>query len=276
MIYHRGPPKNMNRYTIPQNSSLFKRIVRKALPFEKRFWIHGLIDNFVGFLKTKVSGFQRTPHIVKRIYERTGTKNIDQWKYAKKRYIMYQGRIVEKEMKLVREYYLSLINREIGTTDTYVFECGCGNILNIQELKKSHGDKKFVGIDIAHNRLRLGLEQLKLDNSTDVSVLNADAFHLPFKDKRFDIAFTVHCLEQIGKEAKGVLKELERVTKRKLILIEPIYEYGNTVQKLYLLKKDYLRGLLKTLKSLQYKYQMAKLDTHSNPFNPSGLIIIKL
>jgi len=92
----------------------------------------------------------------------------------------------------------------------------------------------------------------------------------------FDVVFSMHCLEQIPYKSEIALKEMYRLTKKFLIIIEPIFELGNLVQRLYLLNSDHNRILLRNIRHLGYKItRLEALNIQSNPVNQSSIIVIE-
>ena len=80
---------------------------------------------------------------------------------------------------------------------------------------------------------------------------------MPFKDNEFDILYTCHCLEQVPHLLEPCLKEMIRVSKKYVILIEPSYEFTNKVTRNHIYKKNYVKifdkSLDKILKNFKFK-----------------------
>ncbi|MCI8814670.1 MAG: hypothetical protein HFH61_05315, partial [Lachnospiraceae bacterium] len=73
-----------------------------------------------------------------------------------------------------------------------------------------------------------------------------------------------------------ILKELYRITRRYLLLFEPIYEKANNEGKARMAQHGYIKGLYDIAVGLGYnvvEYEM--LNNPSNSFNPTGIIIIE-
>jgi SAM-dependent methyltransferase len=87
-----------------------------------------------------------------------------------------------------------------------------------------HGDftsqPVVYGLDIFYKHL----QALKHHNIYDY-LINADSLDLPFKDKIFDTTIATEVLEHLEKsDGKRFINELERVTRRCLIISTPNYE----------------------------------------------------
>ena len=157
-----------------------------------------------------------------------------------------------------------------------VLEVGCGNCINIVNLKKKYNGKiDLYGIDISDERLRVSKQYF--GNALDeVQLRNAPITEpLDWSDGFFDVVFSMHCLEQIPYQTQSALREIYRLTKRRMVMIEPIFELGNHVQRLYLLNSDHNRILLKSIKQLGYQiWRLESLDIQSNPLNQSSIVVI--
>jgi ubiquinone/menaquinone biosynthesis C-methylase UbiE len=78
------------------------------------------------------------------------------------------------------------------------------------------GDKPFWRADVFVDDLSLGNDQRFTDTQTIHTIghfVNANAEHLPFKNKTFDFSFTSHLLEHVT-DPGAVIDEIVRVSKR--------------------------------------------------------------
>jgi 2-polyprenyl-3-methyl-5-hydroxy-6-metoxy-1,4-benzoquinol methylase len=105
-----------------------------------------------------------------------------------------------------------------------VLEVGCGEGVIADKLHQRFGDVAALDLPDA------GLRQWWGDRPGP-RYLHADAHHLPFADKQFDLVVSVEVLEHLTDPAQG-LAELARVTRRHLIVSvprEPIFRGCNLV-----------------------------------------------
>ncbi|MEO1557502.1 MAG: class I SAM-dependent methyltransferase [Pseudomonadota bacterium] len=183
--------------------------------------------------------------------------------------------------KDVRDYALAPVIKEIntliaeGNAKPRVLEAGCGNCINLMLLHKEFGEHiELVGIDITSQRLKvaqtywgdkLGSAKIMVD-----SVLELKSA----EDSSFDLVFSVHCLEQLPYDVDQAVKMMKRVSRNRIVFVEPVWENHNISQKLYTLYADHVRTLWPAVLSNDLKV----IDTYAaelmaNPLNRSGIIV---
>ncbi len=70
---------------------------------------------------------------------------------------------------------------------------------------------------------------------------------------------------------------MHRLARRKVVMIEPVYEFGNRAQRMYLINADHNRILLKSVRELGYEIsRLEPLDIQSNPLNQSTLLVLEI
>ncbi|MDQ7824428.1 MAG: class I SAM-dependent methyltransferase [Candidatus Eremiobacteraeota bacterium] len=90
-----------------------------------------------------------------------------------------------------------------------LLDFGCGDAI-LTEFLHSKSSKEVVGVDTVDTNL------------SRIPVVIYDGERLPFADKHFDaalVAYALHHCQNVG----GILNELKRVTRKKIIIIEEIY-----------------------------------------------------
>lgn len=160
----------------------------------------------------------------------------------------------------------SILEAGIGEGTTFV------NIiqkLNIVKLKS-------FGVDISWSRLAYANKFFKKHSIKNVKLVTGLLENLPFLENSIDIVYTAHSIEPNGGKEKEILKELFRVTKNYLILLEPSYEFGNDEQKERMDKLSYAKNLSKYCEELRYKIiKHELLKNHSVENNKTEIIIIE-
>lgn len=160
-----------------------------------------------------------------------------------------------------------------------ILECGVGEATAFSYILKNLNIKpyKAFGFDISWSRIKIGTEFLKenfLEDKADLFVANM--FDIPFKDESVDIVYTVHAMEPNGGNEEKLLKELYRVTKKYLLLFEPIYELASDEQKRRMEHHGYIKNLRKICEKLGYKITDYRLlNHHYNILNKTGVIVIE-
>lgn len=95
-------------------------------------------------------------------------------------------------------------------------------------------------------------------------------------DNSIDLVYTSHSIEPNGGREEEALRELYRITKKYLVLLEPSYEFADTECRKRMKKNGYVTKLYSTAKRLGYKIVEHRLFDYSrNRLNPTGLMIIE-
>lgn len=134
----------------------------------------------------------------------------------------------------------------------------------------------ILGFDISWSRLKFAKGLLGDHNINNVRLFTANLFEIPLLDNSIDVVYTSHSIEPNGGKEEEALKELYRITKKYLILLEPSYEFASDEAKARMERNRYVTQLYTTAKKLGYKIIEHRLFEYtSNPLNPTGLIIIE-
>lgn len=141
------------------------------------------------------------------------------------------------------------------------------------ELSKVHA------FDISWSRLTKGV-QFYLDNNkkTDVTVeaFVADIKEIPLHAKCIDVVTSSHALEPNGRNLAILLRELFRITKRKLVLFEPSYELNSAEGKERMDSLGYIKNVSGEVEKLGGKVtDIIPIQTASNPLNPTACYVIE-
>ncbi len=186
----------------------------------------------------------------------------------------------EKKSKWVSSY-ANIIN-SLGNFKTIV-EAGVGEATTLSGVLPllSHGTDSIVagGFDISFSRIQCGRGHLQDSGAKNSVLLLGDIFHSPLLDNSIDIVYTSHALEQNGGREIEAISELYRITKKYLVLFEPIYELGDNATKNFMEKHSYVRNLYATAKNLNYNVIEYKLlfekDTVAQNANNTGVVVIE-
>lgn len=102
-----------------------------------------------------------------------------------------------------------------------VLEVGCGPGGNLRHIAEHHAPKKIYGADVSPKMLEVAAKNLSTYN---VSLAKIDGAHLPYPDQEMDVSLTVTVLQHNSDENtfKSLAKELARVTKKMLVIMEDI------------------------------------------------------
>ena len=160
--------------------------------------------------------------------------------------------------------------------DASVMEVGSGESTTLAGVLESLSliPKTALGFDISWSRCNQGRGWLKYKGQ-QADLFVADMFNIPLADSSVDVVYTAHSLEPNGGRERQALQELIRVTKRALVLVEPIFELAPPPAQERMKHHGYVRNLKATAEQFGCKvvdYRM--LDFFGNDLNPSGVICI--
>jgi ubiquinone/menaquinone biosynthesis C-methylase UbiE len=159
-----------------------------------------------------------------------------------------------------------------------LLEVGVGEATTLTSLIRNLENKPsdILGFDISWSRLKFAKKLLKDFQINSVNLFTGNLFEIPLSDNSVDIVYTSHSIEPNGGKEEEALKELYRITKRYLILLEPSYEFANSEARSRMKKHGYVTMLFEAAKKLGLKVVKHRLfDYSANPLNPTGLIIIE-
>lgn len=137
--------------------------------------------------------------------------------------------------------------------------------------------RQAAGFDISWSRCAHGRQWLK-SNNQDACLFVADLFHIPLADSSVDVVYTSHSIEPNGGREEEALRELLRVARCAVVLVEPIYELASPEGQARMVQHGFVRGLKKTAETLDCTvedYRLLGPLGRVNPLNPSGVIVMK-
>jgi uncharacterized protein YbaR (Trm112 family) len=130
--------------------------------------------------------------------------------------------------------------------------------------------------DLSWSRVAYAKKWLSQNSIDDATLCTGSLFHIPFADNSIDIVYTSHSIEPNGGLEEPILRELHRVARKYLVLLEPDYESATEKGKKRMESHGYCRNLLGAFKKLRLQI----LDHHlfpfsANPLNPTAITIIQ-
>jgi len=163
------------------------------------------------------------------------------------------------------------------TEQSSILEVGCGEATTLAGVLKylKYAPKHALGFDISWSRCSEGLGWLS-ENEVSARLFVADLFNIPLEDASVDVVYTSHSLEPNGGREEEAIRELMRVARRAVVLVEPIYELANTEAQSRMRAHGYVRGLKETAERMGASISDYRLlDYTANTLNPSGLVLIE-
>lgn len=163
------------------------------------------------------------------------------------------------------------------TGDASILEVGCGEattlagVLSRLENKPAHA----LGFDISWSRCAHANQWLN-ESKVSAELFVADLFEIPLEDNSIDVVYTSHSLEPNGGKEEAAIKELMRVARKAVVLIEPIYELAGPDARDRMDAHGYVKDLKSTAERLGARVNEYRLLEYcGNPLNPSGLVMLE-
>jgi len=113
-----------------------------------------------------------------------------------------------------------------------ILEVGCGEGHLLDHMQSQWCGRLFSGLDLAHSVVRQARDEIPME----VSIMQASAYQLPWRDGTWDIAVACEVLEHLD-HPEMALAELRRVCRRGCLVSvprEPIWRGANMVRFRYL------------------------------------------
>ncbi len=234
-----------------------------------------------------------TPYQLKKLYEQG--KNISEFlrnemslsyntqEIIEVSYDLQTGSYIEamkndKVVKHKREYSKEIADRIRSLcSPKSVMEAGVGEATTMSGVLENLGDGlDSYGFDLSWSRVLYAKKWLHSKGFNKTVLCLGDLFHIPFRDNSIDVVYTSHSIEPNGGNEEPILRELYRVTKKFLILLEPGYEFAGDEAKRRMESHGYCKNLDKHIKSLGYEMLEHKLFPYTaNPLNPTAITIIR-
>ena len=158
-----------------------------------------------------------------------------------------------------------------------IIEVGCGEATTLAGVIQEMTSEPAValGFDISWSRAKQGEIWLK-EKQVAARLYVADLFNVPLENDSVDVVYTSHSLEPNGGREEEAIRELLRLARRAVVLIEPIFELAAPAAKERMRHHGYVSGLHSAAERLGARitdYRLLELT--GNPLNPSGVIIIE-
>lgn len=158
-----------------------------------------------------------------------------------------------------------------------LMEAGIGEATTLSGVIKYMGyPLQSYGFDISWSRVAHAKKWLEHEKIFNYSLCTGDLLHIPFANDSIDVVYTSHSIEPNGGYEEPILKELYRVAKKYLILLEPGYELADSMAKERMDSHGYCKNLANIALSLGYDVIKHSLFPHAiNPLNPTAITIIR-
>ena len=191
-----------------------------------------------------------------------------------------KGCLNNKKMKAYVSEISNILNVYIKDNDN-ILDCGTGEmttITHIANLIFTPKNKVFC-FDISLSRMLWGGDYnhhfIKDSLSNIFNPFVGELDNIPILNKSVDITWTSHAIEPNHTREESILKEIFRVTKRRVILFEPSYENNTKLGKNRMEKLGYVRNLPNHIVNMGGEIEkIIKIKNTMNPINPTYAYII--
>ena len=231
---------------------MLRRLVRAMTSQYQRIVITDL-------LKWRRGRIVRTRAEVIRQYSGSGSVDLAQPLIG----VSPRGEIVYSTVGDLRGHRWQLIAdtlRELGVNTGVALEVGAGDGTNLRGLRRLMPSVSWWGCDLVPRH---------------PEIVAADAVQLPFGSESCDVVLTILSLEQMpGDVGWRTLEEIARVSKRWLVSIEPDYGRASWAQRLYMIRRDYIREIVRPAAAAGFQL-VRRQWTYGNPLNRPSMFVFE-
>lgn len=178
-----------------------------------------------------------------------------------------------------RTAYATAIAREIkqfADVQT-LLEAGIGEATTFSGVVTALGlaGENAYGFDLSWSRLAFAKRWLSSNALVGATLCTGSLLAIPFADNSIDVVYTAHAIEPNGGCEEAILRELYRVARLGLVLVEPCYELASPTARQRMERLGYCRNLKPLCEQLGYNItKHALLSSSLNPNNPSAVLVI--
>jgi uncharacterized protein YbaR (Trm112 family) len=164
----------------------------------------------------------------------------------------------------------------LGPIDT-LLEAGCGEATTLSVLaSKMETRPALGGFDISWSRVKLGQGFVR-HHGLLATLFCADLFRIPLADRSVDVVYTSHSIEPNGDRERESIRELARIARKWLVLLEPAHDLAGEDARRRMEGHGYVKNLAATIRALGLELVEHRLfPVCANPLNPTGLYLVKI
>ena len=224
-------------------------------------------ENVTQYLRTKFGSEDNTSQIIEIAYDLQAGSYIDGVKSNRDK----AGRYATELSEILTEHL------ESGDS---LLDVGTGEITTLTLVLNEVGIElsDILALDISWSRLSVGMNFHRENRKIKLPLkpFVADIKEIPLHEKCVDVVTSSHALEPNGKNLETLLRELFRVTKKKLVLFEPSYELNSEEGKVRMDRLGYIKDIEGMVSKLGGKLlDVIPIQNIGNPLNPTACYIIE-
>jgi ubiquinone/menaquinone biosynthesis C-methylase UbiE len=194
----------------------------------------------------------------------------------------YDRQASESYVKKLRNPFFEKYGREVGRTlanlkPKSLLDVGTGDGYTLSYALEECRIPVVVGVDVSMERLRIAESILGPRN---VTFQQMDLFNLSFGDDSFDVVMTSHAIEPNGGKELEAVRELTRVARRYVLMLEPDYYAATEDGKKRMERLNYCTDLWEACVDIEagskgkLSFSSAPFSLSGNALNPSGCFLI--
>lgn len=192
----------------------------------------------------------------------------------------YSRAMLNDQQAQRRNSYAAAIAAEINPLlpQASLLEAGVGEATTLSGVLKTLQQipQHIYGFDLSWSRLAYARRWLAHCALNNITLCTGTLHCIPFADNSIDIVYTSHSIEPNGGREEPILRELYRVARQWLVLIEPGYELADDQARKRMRTHGYCQNLVRTCDRLGFDVIKHDLLPNSlNPLNPSAVIVIR-
>lgn len=159
-----------------------------------------------------------------------------------------------------------------------ILEAGVGEATTLAPVVRAMG---IAGIgtcafDLSWSRVAFARRWLGQQGISNTTLCTGNLLHIPFAENAADVVFTSGAVEPNRGAEEPILRELYRVARRFLVLLEPAYELASDEARKRMDAHGYCRNLPGVASALGYSVLEHRLFPFAaNPMRPIGLTVIR-
>ena len=186
--------------------------------------------------------------------------------------LMEKNAVKETSFDSFAEKSFPCISQWITAEDEKILEAGSGTGRYCIALAIKYKNSIIIGMDISRNALKLTRKGMQSRGIENIHLVQADVFHIPFRNNAFDVVFNDGVIEHFINYVE-IIGEMFRITKKygKVIIAVPNWFcFPHTIYK-KIIGKRYIYGYEKSFKHSELiqafqKYRLKELELSG--FNP--------
>tara|TARA_A100000171_G_C2136121_1_gene150380 strand:+ start:1133 stop:2038 length:906 start_codon:yes stop_codon:yes gene_type:complete len=158
-----------------------------------------------------------------------------------------------------------------------ILEAGVGEATTLAFVLQVLTETISFGFDISWSRIWVAKQWIQSQNiAKDTSLFTASIFAIPLPDNSIDVVYTSHSIEPNGGMEEAAVKELYRVARKYVILLEPAYDLASLEAKERMKSHGYCVHLFDVIQQLGLPVERHELFPLTiSSMNPTGVTIIR-